>query len=111
MTRAPKSASVERIATTNLTTLDYLVPVNAVSTPFLGLTNLTANVLDISVYINDGSADFLLIQGKVAGGIGKEWFVKELSTQKLNAGFTVKVQSTTADAFNAFLSVSEISNN
>jgi hypothetical protein len=111
MARTPLNASIEQIATTNLTTLSYTVPASTVSTPFLVLTNLTTNILDVSVYIDDGATNFLLVKGKIAGGIGKDWIVKELSTQKLNAGFAIKVQATTTDAFNAFLSVSEISNN
>lgn len=108
MARTPLNASIEQIATTSLTTLDYTVPASTVSTAFLVLTNLTANILDITIYINDGTTDFLLVQDKIPGGIGKDWIIKELPTQKLNAGFTIKVQSTTSDAFNAFLSVSEV---
>lgn len=111
MSRTPLSASIEQIATTDLTTLDYIVPLSTVSTPFLVITNTTVNALDISIYINNGTEDFLIVQNKIPGGIGKDWIVKELSTQKLNTGFTIKVQSTTINAFNAFLSVSEISNN
>ena len=110
MSRTPLNASIERIETDSRITLDYLVPANTVSTASLVLTNTTENILDISVYINDGSTDFILVKNKIAGGIGKEWIIKELPTQKLNTGFAVKVQATTADAFNAFLSVSEISN-
>ena len=111
MARTPLNADIQQIATTTLTTLDYVVPVDTVSTAFLVLTNVTAAILDITIYINDGTTDFILVQDKIAGGIGKTWIVKELSTQKLNAGFTIKVQATTATAFNAALSVSEISNN
>jgi hypothetical protein len=110
MARTPKNASIQEIATASLTTLNYEVPVSTASTAFLVLTNLTVSILDITVYINDGATDFLLVQEKIAGGIGKTWTVKELSTQKLNATFTIKVQATTATAFNAALSVSEISN-
>ena len=111
MSRTPLNASIEQIATTDLTTLDYVVPTGAVSTPFLVLTNLTTSILDVTIYTNNGTTDFILVQDKIAGGIGKTWIIKELSTQKLNAGFTIKVQATTATAFNASLSVSEISNN
>lgn len=110
MARTPLNASIEQIATTDLTTLDYLVPASTVSTAFLVLTNLTTNILDIAVFINDGTTDFILVQDKIAGGIGKTWIIKELATQKLNAGFTVKVQATTTTAFNAALSVSEVIN-
>ncbi len=111
MSRTPKSASIQEIATLDLVTLDYVVPSSTVATAFLVITNLSAIIIDISVYINDGSSDFLISQNKIPSGIGKTWIVKELTTQKLNNSFTVKVQSTTADSFNAFLSVSEISNN
>ena len=110
MARTPLSASIEIISSTSLITLDYEVPLSTVTTPFLVLTNLTENIIDISIYINNGGNDFLLVRDKIAGGIGKDWIVKELPTQKLNAGFTIKVQATTTDSFNAFLSVSEISN-
>tara|TARA_R110002012_G_scaffold294794_1_gene491091 strand:- start:133 stop:468 length:336 start_codon:yes stop_codon:yes gene_type:complete len=111
MARTPLNASIEQIATTSLTTLDYTVPASTVSTAFLVLTNASTSILDLSVYVNDGTTNFLLVRDKIAAGIGKDWIVKELPTQKLNAGFTIKVQSTTTDAFNAFLSVSEISDN
>ncbi len=111
MARTPKNASIEKIETAELITLDYLVPPSTVTTAFLVLSNLTANILDISVYINDSVSDFLLMSDKIPGGMGKTLHIKELSLEKLNAGFTIKVQSTTNDAFNAFLSVSEISDN
>lgn len=109
MARTPKSAAIERIETTDLFTLDYTINPNVVSTPFLVLTNLSNNILDISVYINDSEQDFLIVRNKIPAGSGKTWFVKELSLEKLNAGYKVKVQSATANPFNSFLSVSEVS--
>ena len=109
MARTPKSAAIERIETTDLYTLDYTISPNVVSTPFLVLTNLTDNILDISIYMNDSEQDFLIVKKKIPAGSGKAWFVKELSLEKLNAGYKIKVQSTTANPFNSFLSVSEIS--
>lgn len=109
MARTPKSAAIERIETTDLYTLDYTINPNVVSTPFLVLTNLTDNILDISVYINDSEQDFLIVKNKIPQGVGKTWFVKELSLEKLNAGHKIKIQSTTDDPFNSFLSVSEVS--
>ena len=111
MSRTPLNASIQKIATTTLTLLDYIVPPSTVSTAFLVLTNTSENILDIEVYINDGVTDFLIVRNKIPSGIGKDWIVKEISTQKLNAGFTIKVKSDSLNAFNAFLSVSEISNN
>ncbi len=110
MARTPLNAFAGQISTTDLISL-YTVPDERVATGFLVLTNTTAVVLDISVYINNGASDFLLVRDKIPAGTGKDWIVKELPTQKLNVGFTIKVQATTSDAFNAFLSVSEISNN
>ena len=111
MARTPLNASIKQIATTTLTDLDYLVPASTVSTAFLVLTNNSTAILDISVYINDGSTNYLLVKDKIPAGLGRDWIVRELSTQKLNAGFSIKVQATTSSVFNAFLSVSEISNN
>lgn len=108
MARKPLNASIERIETTDLTEL-YVTPTEAVSTASLVLTNLTINIISVAIYINNGNSDFLLVKEKIAGGVGKDWIVKELPTQKLNAGFSVKVQAEASDAFNAFLSVSEIS--
>lgn len=110
MARAPKSATIEQITTTDLYELDYEVPALTISSPYLVLTNASNNVIDVSIYINNTVNDFLIAREKIPGGIGKERYVKELSTQKLNAGFKIKLQCTTADTFNAFLSVSEISN-
>ena len=111
MARTAENATIELIASTTLTTLDYAVPASTVATAFLVLTNLTTNILDVSVYINNTATDFLLAREKIPAGIGKTWIVSELATQKLNAGFSIKVQCTTTDSFNASMSVSEINLN
>ncbi|MGB0943139.1 MAG: hypothetical protein ACPGUE_12085 [Marinomonas sp.] len=109
MARTLKNADIQVISSTDLTELNYAVPSRSVATASLVITNLTINPLDIDVYINNGTNDYLLATNKIAGGDGKSWFVKELNLQKLNAGYKVKIQSSTTDSFNAFLSVSEIS--
>ena len=109
MSRAPLSATIQEVATTVITTLGYIVPANTVASPSMDITNLTTSINTISVYINNGNTDFLLVTKTIPAGIGKTWRVLELHDQKLNAGYAIKVQATTVNAFNVFLSVSEIS--
>jgi hypothetical protein len=106
--RTPKNADMQTIATTNLVALNYTVPVNTVSTAKLVLTNLASTTNAIEVYINDGLSDFLLAKNTLSAGNGKTWRVLELSDEKLNAGFSVKVKAAGASGYNAFLSVSEV---
>lgn len=108
MARTPKSLAIQTIASSALTALDYVVPTSTTTSASLVLTNGTANTLDISVYINNGADDFLLVNRKIPAGIGKDWRVIEVTDLKLSAGFSVKVQATTSDSFNAFLSGSEV---
>lgn len=109
MARSPKSLSIENIATTNLVTLDYVVPVNLVTVATLVITNASLNILTIDVFINDGTTDFIFCNVKIPGGIGKKKRIIALSDENLNGGFQIKVQATTNDPFNVFLSGSEIS--
>lgn len=109
MARTPKNLSIEQVATTDLTTLDYVVPVSTVTTATLVLTNTTASIIDVTIFINDTVTDFVFDNVKIPAGIGKRKRIIALPDEKLNAGFLIKVQATTTGAFNAFLSGSEIS--
>ena len=80
MSRSPKSAAIEKIETTDLFALGYVVPEDTVSTAFMVLTNTTDNILDVSVYINDGVEDFLLVRDKIPGQPGLFFAVHSIAT-------------------------------
>lgn len=107
--RAPSNFTIEQIATTDLVELNYTVPASTVTSATLVLTNTTNSILAIDVYINNTVADFLFCRVDIPAGVGKKSRVMALYDEKLNTGFTIKLQATTASAFNAFLSGSEVS--
>jgi len=109
MARTPKNLSIEKIESTGLITLDYIVPDKTVTTATLVLTNTTTLIIEVDIFINNTFSDFILDNVKIPAGAGKRKRIITLSDEKLNAGFLIKVQATTADAFNVFLSGSEIS--
>lgn len=108
MARTPIAVAPKTIATTDITDLGFPVPANTVSTPFLDLTNNSSSILDINIFISDGTTDFIFCNVKIPAGIGKKKRIVALSDQKLGAGFFIRVQATTTDSFNAFLSISEV---
>lgn len=110
MARLPVAVPPLAIATTDLTSLGYTVPANTVSTAFLVLTNASTSILDIDVFINDGTTDFIFCNVKVPAGVGKKKRVIALPDEKLGTGFSIKIQADSVSPFNAFLSISEISN-
>lgn len=109
MARKPKSVEIKQITTTSLTTFDYDVPANTVASPSLVITNAASTINTIKIFINDGEDDFLLVEKTIPAGIGKTWRVLEMSDQKLNTGYKIKIQPSSVTAINYFLSVSEIS--
>jgi len=107
MARSPKTLDIRQIESLDLTLL-YTVPVNVVTSPKLVLTNASSSIIEIDIIINDTVTDFKFDNLKLPGGIGKNKRVISVSDLKLNTGFKIKVQSTTATAFNVFLSGTEI---
>lgn len=107
MAREPQSLATGQTATIALTSI-YTVNAGEVVAPSLVLTNASANVIEASVYINDGSVDFLLETRKIPAGIGKNWQVFSLTSQRLNPLYQIKIQATTTDALNHHLSGSVI---
>lgn len=108
MARIPKSLAIQVISSTSLITLNYVVPPGNVTSATLVLTNTTSSIIDVTIFINNTVSDFIIDRVKIPGGSGKRKRITTLSDEKLNAGFLIKVQSTTTDAFNAFLSGSEV---
>lgn len=108
MARNPKSLAIQQIATTDLTAIAYTVPDDTVTSATLVLTNASTSIIEISIFINNGSGDFILDKVKLPGGVGKRERVISLSDVKQNPGFVIKVQATTSSAFNVFLSGSEV---
>ena len=109
MARVPKSLSIEQVASTDLVVLDYIVPVNTVTTATLVLTNASSVIIDVDIYINNVTSDFIFTNVKLPAGIGKNKRILALPDEKLNAGFTIKLQADSSEPFNVFLSGSEIS--
>lgn len=107
MSRVPQSLAIGQTTSVALQTL-FTVGNGEVVAPSLVLTNASSNVIDVSVFVNNGSADFLIESRKIPAGVGKNWQVFSLTSQKLNGGFIVKIQATTTDALNHHLSGSVI---
>ena len=109
MARTPLNLDVRQISTTDLTEL-YLAPAGSTAAGLsLVITNASALQNSISVYHNNGTTDYLLATRALPGGIGKTWVVVEVAGLKINAGDSIKVQSTVASAYNSNLSGSEVS--
>lgn len=108
MARLQKSLTIKTISSTDIEFLGYEVPKKTTTAPSLVVTNFSNSINTISIYINDTENDFLLAEKKIPSGIGKTWRVLELSDLKLNAGYKIKVQQSSSDPVNYFLSGSEI---
>lgn len=111
MARTPVAVTPKTIASTSITNLGYTVPTSVISTAFLVLTNASSSILEIKVFINDGTTSFIFCTVKIPAGVGKKKRIIALPDEKLSAGMSIEVQATTTDTFNAFLSISEISDN
>jgi hypothetical protein len=72
------------------------------------VTNNSTTINTFTVYFNDGTTDRVLSVRKLAAGVGKTWPVDEVAGLKLNAGDSVKVQSSVAASYNTVLSGSEV---
>ena len=107
MATIQQSLSIGTISNTTLTSI-FTAATNTTVAPALVISNITASKTTVSVTINNGVTDFLLVKKAIPAGIGKTFRVLEMSDLKLNAGYVVKLQLDTADAINFFLSGSVI---
>lgn len=103
MSRSPQSISIGQTSTVTIQTI-YTGITGEVLSPALVFTNASATAIEISVFVNDGSTDFLIEKRTVAAGIGKVWIVSSLGTQKIDPLNAIKFQATTATAVNHHLS-------
>ena len=103
MARTPQSISFGQTTTTAIQPI-YTGSAGDVLTPALVFTNASANIIEISVFISDGTTDFIIDKRKIAGGIGQEWIVSSINTQKINPLDSIKFQADTANAVNHHLS-------
>jgi hypothetical protein len=108
MARSPLNLDSREITTTTLTKLWEGVAGTVTAGLSLIITNNSSSINTFTVYFNDGTTDRVLVSRKVAGGIGKTWPVDEVAGLKLNAGDSLKVQSSVAASYNTVLSGSEI---
>lgn len=108
MARAPQNLDARTIVTTDLTTLHTGVAGTVTAGLSLIVTNNSATINTFSVFFNDGTTDRILSSRKVAAGVGKPWSVDEVAGLKINAGDSIKVQSSVAASYNTVLSGSEV---
>jgi len=108
MARSPQNLDSRTIVTTGLTTLHTGVAGTVTAGLSLIVTNNSASINTFSVYFNDGTTDRLLSSRKIAAGLGKTWPVDEVAGLKINAGDSLKVQSSVAASYNTVLSGSEV---
>ena len=103
MARTPQSISIGQTLTTAIQTI-YTGSAGDVLAPALVFTNTSASIIEISVFVNDGTTDFLIETRKIAGGLGNKWIVTSINTQKINPLDSIKFQASTATAVNHHLS-------
>jgi len=108
MARTPINLDARTIVTTDLTTLHTGVAGTVTAGLSLVVTNDSAVINAFSVYFNDGTTDRILAIRKVPAGIGKSWTVDQVAGLKINAGDSIKIQSSVASAYNTVLSGSEV---
>lgn len=95
--------------TNNTTTLNSILTVGSgrnVTIYGCIFTNLTANIITVSVYLNDGT-DRLLDTVKIPGGSGVAFDVRRMKGVTLDANEIVKIQSTSTNSFNYKINGSE----
>ena len=103
MARATQSISIGQTTTTSLQTI-YTGGAGDVLSPALVFANASANKITVSVFVNDGTTDFLIETRTLPGGLGKSWIVSTINTQKINPLDSIKFQADTANALNHHLS-------
>ncbi len=107
MPRAQSNLAIGSISTTDITSL-YTVPSGSIVTVYLTLFNTAATDSVVSVIVNDETTDRTIETLELTSGGGEQKLAALLSTQKLTAGFSVKIQSSNANTINYFLSGSII---
>lgn len=107
--RNPKVLANGTLATTILTEI-YSPGVGVTASPGpLVLTNTTAAIIPVNIFINDGIVDRLLERVKIPGGAGQRMRVLSVSDGNLTSSDSIKLQAENTNEFNHFLSGSEIS--
>lgn len=100
MATTPKALKLQQIATTDLTTI-YAAPAGSnASISVLSFTNATNTNMQLSIYINDGATDFLQKTMSLPSGAGKERLYYGFQRKIINGGYSIKIQSSSASAFN-----------
>lgn len=108
MARTPKNLDIRTIATTSLTTI-YPAPAGINTTiSVLSFTNKTSTAISISIFHNDGSADFLQKIMTLPAGNGRERIAHGMQRRTINSGDSIKIQADSANAFVSTLSGSEV---
>lgn len=108
MSTIPKRLAIGQITTTTLTTI-YTAPTGINTRAVkLGLTNTGTTATVISVYHNDGTTDYLQAAVTLPGGAGKERPYFGIQRVMINAGDSLKIQSSVAITFNYSLHGSEV---
>lgn len=108
MSRLPKTLAIGVTNSVSLETLDYIVPANTVTSASLVLTNQSSENVTMTIVINNGADDFVLVKKTIPGGNGKAVRVIELPDLKLSEDFQVKLQADKVAPVTHFLSGSEV---
>ena len=107
MARTP-FRDIQEVATTSLAAY-YTVGVGLRSVlSVVRLINTTSSALNIKVYKNDGTTDFIIDELHLPGGEGRARQVYGLGRAVLHAGDSLKFQADAATAWNLDIDGSEV---
>jgi hypothetical protein len=107
MARTP-FRDIQQISSTSLTSVYTAATGINPTISVLKFTNAAATALNIDVYHNDGSTDFLVSTIHLPGGIGRHRLDYSWERSVLEAGDVIKVQADAATAFNLAIYGSEV---
>jgi len=107
MARTP-FRDIQQIAASTLTSV-YTAATGINSTiSIVSLVNTTATALNIDIYQNDGTTDFLKITLHLPGGSGRERLYYGFERAVLASGDSIKVQADGTTAWNLAIYGSEV---
>ena len=107
MAKTSKNLALGQLASTTLTTI-YTAPAGInTSISVLGFTNTTSTSIEIDIYHNDGSTDYLKRTMTLPGGAGRERVYYGFQRRVINAADSIKIQADSASAFNYDVNGSE----
>ncbi len=103
MATTPKRLALVNITASTLTPLYTAASGINTSASVLEFTNNADTTIQIDIYQNDGTSDFLKRRLTLPAGVGKVRYYDGFQRQVLNAGDAIKIQALTASDFNVGL--------